>query len=379
MTIEQLIETYPYNVRRKVFMSLSRLLEKVEGDTDGAKINRVEKDMTRFTVKVWNKRATKAVNNAVNGITGSPTAKFTKKDEAKVFRAIEKAFKTIQDEVTPKIKRSTNTIFHTSQNKFEKQNNLKGSIFKFDWFQQPIENEMFGHSVLKIVPTEKAIEKVGEELAAIAVSFDVEATAIVDQMSKIHAVSIGDHFASNLKPTITNSIKRGVFDKGLNKVQAGEFLKKELRRKLGGKAFQTSVPPGIRAQGIKAVNAYHEGLSATNVTLTRNMANIQSLNDAGVTQAQFVAVIDNRTSQICQQMDGRIFELSQLNGYANQVMAAENVEDLKEFGKWQRDLSSFGLKAGEKLSDADTSARLARAGVLVPPLHMRCRSEIQIA
>lgn len=350
--LEQMIQQYPYNVRRKVFHSLSRLLEKVDGDNDGPKINRIEKDLTRFLVKVWNKRATKAVNNAVNGITGSATAKFTKKDEAKVFKAIEKVYNSIEKEVGPRIKRDTETIFATSQSMFIRQN----------------QNKL------------KSFEKQGEGEAAISgVSFDIEATAITNQMAKIHSISIGDHFPKTLKPTIANTIKRGVFDKGLNKAQAGEFLKKELSRKLGGKAFADSVPPGIRAQGINSVNAYHQALSATNVTLTRNLANIQAMNEAGVTRVQFVAVIDRTTSKICQQMDGRTFSIEQVNVYANKVMEAQSVEDLQEFGKWQRDLSGFGLKEGQKLDNADASARLAAAGVLVPPLHMSCRSEIQIA
>ena len=351
MNLEQIISSYPYNTRRKVFISLSRLLEKVEGDTEGAKINRIEKDLTRFTVKVWNKRATKAVNSAVNGIKGSPTARFTKKDEAKVFKAIEKAYNGIEKEVGPKIKRATGQIYKTSQKRFAAQNKKKL----------------------------KSVRKVGEDAAITGVAFDLETTAVVNQMSKLHAVSIGDHYPKTLKPTITNSIQRGVFEKGLNKAQAGEFLKKELSRKLGGKAFVESVPPGIRAQGINSVNAYHEGLSATNVTLTRNMSNIQLMNEGGVTQVEVVAVMDNRTSTICQQMDGRIFTIEQVNKYAKQVMEADSVADLQEFGKWQRDLSGFGLKEGQKLTDSDASARLAEAGVLVPPYHFRCRTELHIA
>jgi len=324
------------------------MLEKVEGDNDGAAINRIEKALTRFLVRVWNKRATRAVNNAVSSIEGNPNRPFTKQDETRVFKQIKRAYNNIEKQIGPRIERDTKKIFNLGKKNFEKQ-------FSSD--------------------LNKSVQKIGEE-TAIALGFEIGTEEFIVQMAALHKTSIGTHFPRTLQPQISKTINEAVFEKGLNKAQAGKFLQKELTRKLGGNAFMRSVPPSIREQGTKAINAYHKGLSATNVTLTRNGANIQSMQQAGITQVEFVAVIDNLTSQICSQMDGRIFELAQATRFMEQVMEAESVEDLKEFAPWRRNLKEFNLSAGQSLTDPGVQDRLAKAGVVVPPLHFRCRSEL---
>jgi hypothetical protein len=209
--------SYSYEIRHKIFTSLSGLLEKVQGDKDGNKINRIEKDYTRETVLIWNKRATTAVRNGVNSFAKTE-AIFTKSDEAKVFKAVEKAYNSIEKEVGPKILKATESIFNISQERFIKRNNLK--IEKQD----------------------------GDGIDF----FEFESSAIAAQMARIQTISIGDHFDKTLKPIVASSIEKAVFEKGLNKKQAGEFLKSELVRKLGGKAFLDSVPPGIRKQGLNS-------------------------------------------------------------------------------------------------------------------------------
>jgi len=338
----------PYLKRERIHAVLSEILEKVDGDNDGTTINRIEKTLTRFLVRVWNKRATRAINNAVNSIRGNPNKTFTKKDEARVFKEIEKAYNTIEKEIGPRILRDTKKIFNIGQKNFEKK------------FSSELN---------------KRVQKQGEE-TAIALGFEIGTEEFVVQMAALQATSIGTHFPRTLQPFIAKTINEAVFEKGLNKAQAGKFLQRELTRKLGGSAFIQSVPPSIRAQGINSINAYHQGLSATNVTLTRNGANIQSMQQGGITQVQFVAVIDNLTSQICSQMDGRVFTLEQSAGFMKGVMEAESVEDLKEFAPWRKDLGEFNLSAGQSLTDPDVQSRLAKAGVIVPPLHFRCRSEL---
>lgn len=339
----------PYVKREKLHLVISEILEKVEGDNDGNAINRIEKSLTRFLVRVWNKRATRAVKLAVNSIRGNPNKIFTKQDEARVFKSIEKAYKGIEKEIGPRIEKDTKKIFNIGQKRFETQ------------FSSKLEKSK--------------VQKQGEE-TAIALGFEIGTEEFIVQMAALHKTSIGTHFSRTLSPQISKTISEAVFEKGLNKAQAGKFLQKELTRKLGGRAFIESVPPSIREQGVKSINAYHKGLSATNVTLTRNAANIQSMQQAGITQVQFVAVIDNLTSVVCSEMDGRIFQLEQAANFIGRVMEAENVDDLKEFAPWRKDLKEFNLSAGQSLTDPKVQDRLAKAGVVVPPLHFRCRSEL---
>ena len=76
-------------------------------------------------------------------------------------------------------------------------------------------------------------------------------------------------------------------------------------------------------------------------------------------------------------MEGRVFTIEQGMKHQVGVLAAENVEALKKIAPFQRDLSSCGLKEGQKLNDVSTSEKLAKAGVIIQPLHGRSRSVIK--
>lgn len=340
----------PLQSRIKMHLVLSqaieRALNKVEGDNDGSKINRVEKAMTREMVKAHNDTATKANRRALKTFNTKSEKPFTKIDMNKIVRVLEKTFNGLEKKTRARIESDFDDIYKTAKVRFSKQNNVvvKSSIKK--------DNEL-----------------------AQGVSFDIIDTATIDQLAKLSSTAIGDHFPENLKPRVVSSITKNVLEKGMNKKRAGEFLKNELTRIVGGKAF-SATPASIQAQGLKSINAYYEGLSATNVTLARNFANITHSDEAGVTRLQFSAIIDNRTSQICSQMNGRIFTIEQAKAFRDKYLEVDNVAQVKSFATWRKDLSAIpGNSKGTDISSAD----LVKAGVSVPPLHFRCRSELILA
>lgn len=364
MSLSQLLKL-PYDERSKLFHSISEVVEKVEGDRDGEQINRIEKDLTRFLVRAHNARATEGVREAVNSITGPSDSPFSEEDEENVVQALEDAFDGIAEETIGRFNEDIDQIYRIGKVKFVEQfdaravrdTEQKAPFPKSENFQ-------------KMVRHVEKINELGE-----GIDFSSIDQAAIDNLTRLTQISIGDHFAKTLKPRVAASIQKNVFAKGLNKQEAGEFLQSELTRINGGNAFD-AVPPAIRRQGLNGVNAYYEGLSSTNVTLSRNFANISAMDEAEIQQLVFSAVVDRRTSNICLQMNGRIFTIEQARGFRDQVFNAEDVEDLKSFATWRKDLSEFGLSAGQQLNDPQTSARLARNGVIVPPLHFRCRSEL---
>lgn len=348
MNIDQLA-LLPFERRVQLHTVLSeaieRVLNKVEGDNDGEKINRMEKSLTRELVREHNKVATRANRRALRTFDNNSESPFTESDEQRLLRALERGFRGLSNKTENRIANDIEEIYKTAKVRFARQQNIIA----------------------------KNIRK-ADELAQ-GVNFGIIDEASITQLSKLTTTAIGDHFPTNLKPRVSQAIQRGVFDKGLNKAQAGEFLKKELTRINGGNAF-ASVPRSVQAQGLNSVNAYYEGLSATNVTTARNFANIEHMDEAGVTRIQFAAIIDNRTSEICQQMDGRIFTIEQAKDFRQQYLDAENVEQVKSFATWHKNLQSIpGNQSGSDISSQD----LAQAGVIVPPLHFRCRSELVLA
>ena len=343
-----------YADKVKLHRLLSQIIEKVEGDRDGAIIDRIEKSLTRFNVRIWNKTATKANNQAVRaGTRGSQTSKFTDRDLQKVLRALDKNFNTIEDRVRPRIKRDTEKIYKTNKKRFIPLAELR---------EPEVDEER-----------EKILRKAEGPL--LALSFGVEDAFIMDNLTRLHAVSIGNHFEKNLRPQLAKTIGEGVIDKGLNKAQAGKFLEKELTRKLGGRAFG-AVPAKIRAQGQDSVNAYFKGLSATNVNFARNFGQIQAMTEAGVDRYVISAVLDAVTSVICEQMDGREFSIEAGRKAMLQVLEAEDSEGLQQVAPWRKDLKEFDLGAGQKLTSSSSAKTLADAGLALPPYHFRCRSDV---
>jgi len=174
-------------------------------------------------------------------------------------------------------------------------------------------------------------------------------------------------------------IKEGVVDKGLNKVNAGKFLERQLTARLGGKAFLQSVPPSYAVRGASGVTSYHKMLSATHTNFARNFGQINAMAQAGVARYRIDATIDRLTSKICSQMDGRTFELTMAQEHMNQVLDAKDVDEIKGFAPWRKDLSQFNLKEGKKLDNVDAARVLTENGMSMPPYHGSCRTDVNPA
>jgi hypothetical protein len=89
--------------------------------------------------------------------------------------------------------------------------------------------------------------------------------------------------------------------------------------------------------------------------------------DAGFRNFVFTAINDDRTSDICSEMDGKTFSIA---GAVNVVerRAGGEEENLPEVSPW--------FSAGE--IDGRTNDELEAMGCLIPPLHANCRSSITL-
>ena len=152
-------------------------------------------------------------------------------------------------------------------------------------------------------------------------------------------------------------------EKGLNHQDASLLLEQELTKTLGGN-ISAALPASV-AQGQASTTAYFEMLNATNVTYARNFAHINLMNEGGIIRLVFDSILDRTTSQVCTQMNGKEFTIEQALIHQEKVLSAENVEALKVIAPFTRTIDT-------KASSAD----LAAAGVIVPPLHGKCRSEL---
>ena len=111
-----------------------------------------------------------------------------------------------------------------------------------------------------------------------------------------------------------------------------------------------NVPYWRMLANLAASRAYHYAL-------------LSSAQSRGIRGYRFVAVIDERTSAICREMNGREFWIAAMD----RAFDNDDPEAARVYLPWMDAADIQGR----------SSADLAAMGVLVPPLHPHCRSTIQ--
>lgn len=369
-------EKLPFEKKEAIFNILAAKIEKATDDNDGAKINRIEKSMVRAMVKNWHSTSTKAINKALKTFPADETKRFSQKDANKLLSSLEKSYSGVEDKTASRVLKDLEEIYRVSKEQFNRRFKLdramKLVIFKGVHFD-PLAKIVVPHNTI----AKSAVWDISEQMVEKAVKFGVNDSAAWENLGRLQNVAIGDHFPKTLKPVVAKKIQEAVIEKGMNRADAGIFLKQELTKTLGGN-ISGALPASI-STGQAATSAYFEGLAATNVTYARNFAQIQLMDEVGVLQVIFQAIIDNLTSEVCLQMDGRVFTVEQAKEHRQKVLEADDVESLKQVAPFTRSLEAFGTGAGRDLNSPDMQDALARAGVIVPPLHFRCRSELHPA
>jgi len=330
----QIKKAFSYQERLSIFNLLNDVIQKAVKNNN-AKIRKIENDLVNYIVGEWNKIATKAINKvlSVNDL-GAKSKPYTNKDLDRTMFILDSRFKDFDKKVDKRVKKDMEKIY----------------VLNLDSFSSKVKSQ-------KVVK----------------VKLDKTDKGIIDDVTRLENIAIGDHYPKNLKPSVSKIIKESVVDKGLNKAQAGEFLKNNLTKKLGG---NLAVPPSVKAQGQKAINAYFKNLSATNVTMAQNYGQLNYMHQAGIKSYIWRSVIDKVTSTICLQMNGRVFEVSQAMTHMNKILESDSVESLKEIAPFKRNLSEFKLRQGQKLNDAKVSESLIKAGVSMPPIHLSCYDSV---
>jgi len=344
------VTTEQFHKLEESFKVISEYLYKATGDSDGRIINDLEKGMVRFVMREWNNTATKSIELALQQLDFRSNKPMTKTEAKNINIIIEKTFKPIERKVSNRLLQDITQIY---------KSNKRQSINKFGF--RAIRKQEDDSDITPIV----------------GISFNVSDRRTTKELARLHNIAIGDHYPQSAKPQvikILNEARR----QGLNKRETGIFLERELSRKLGG--FLQTVPKSIKILGQRAQSNYFEGLAATTVTRARGFSDLNLMNEAGIERYVWRSIIDNRTSKICLQMDGRIFEIKTGMSQMNKILSMKSSDQLKKEFPWRRDLSEFGLGAGEKLSSREVSDKLAASGVLVVvPAHSLCRSSIEPA
>jgi SPP1 gp7 family putative phage head morphogenesis protein len=110
--------------------------------------------------------------------------------------------------------------------------------------------------------------------------------------------------------------------------------------------------------------AYFEGLAEHTTYRVNELGKINGYEKAGVEYYEIKAIMDDRTSDICREMDGVIFPVSEALSFRDQVLKLKSPEDIKSFAPWQ---------SASKVLEYKLTGNFP-TGMAIPPYHWRCRT-----
>ncbi len=161
---------------------------------------------------------------------------------------------------------------------------------------------------------------------------------------------IGNYYKRNVSDLIAGIVEDGL-QLGLGRADVGKELKDFF-----------DAYPGLSAKP----DVYWRGVAANGMNRSRNFGMVQGWQDVGVQYLKFHAVMDERTSAVCREMNGRIFPVSVAADQRDRLLAVSNPEDVKQIMPWPKVEEIQGL----------TTEQINAKNIAMPPLHFHCRSTV---
>jgi len=158
-----------------------------------------------------------------------------------------------------------------------------------------------------------------------------------------------------------------------------------------------SVKDTIKQDAERAAESYSRILASIHANTVRTVANLVAFDTQGTRNFRFEAVLDERTSEVCRFMHGRVFSVPAALSAFEAAVAGGSLEELAASHPWahvsgNRIFVRTGGNAKEVATVEEAGAgtagkigrysteysdeELAALGVAVPPLHPHCRSTI---
>lgn len=174
---------------------------------------------------------------------------------------------------------------------------------------------------------------------------------------------IGRLWTEHLSQTITATITREALVAGLGREAVGRIVR----------GVVTGTVPGVRVPGTWAgsTEQYFTSLAGTVRNQASNYGVLTTFVEGGVERYRIVAVLDKRTSAICNFMHGRTFSVRSGARLAVDRLDADSPEAVKNVSPWRSAASAENIAGGK-----DPEGALEQAGMALPPYHGSCRTSI---
>jgi SPP1 gp7 family putative phage head morphogenesis protein len=228
--------------------------------------------------------------------------------------------------------------------------------------------------------------------AGVTASFDAQHPGIANNILRSQSIYVTDEYKRH--STAFSSTARKIVADGLQSGLRAEYITEDLVK-------------AATLAGIDKPKSYWGIYSYATMNRARTNTQLVTFKEAGFTHYRFVAVMDERTTDICRALHGKVWEVSVALQKFNQVdMASGYTHDaVKDILPWVRnrpladgttemyvkylDGSEFqvgviGRSGVGNIDDAGdyvklaSSASLASAGIMMPPLHGFCRSTVEV-
>lgn len=248
---------------------------------------------------------------------------------------------------------------------------------------------------------------------AIKKTLDVSAKDVIDStrnhLRRTHKLTIGAEWNAvdkRIAKHITGSVGNFVTDEYGRRVdsfgeEARTIVDAAVEQGLGREEVSKQLQQAAKGKISGRSPFYWDVIAGSFVGRGRSYAQMSGYAEAGVESYQIVAMMDERTSQICRALDGKIFSVAGALSAFEQQEAVEKPEDIKKVAPWARvardketgkeiiyvehttgrravamvERSGVGARddAGE-FSRMRSPAELQRLGLGFPPYHGLCRT-----
>jgi SPP1 gp7 family putative phage head morphogenesis protein len=172
---------------------------------------------------------------------------------------------------------------------------------------------------------------------------------------------IGQFYDDHLSTRIADIGYQVTVQSGFGRVEAGrtmrDVLREEFRLKGGPSTYESTIPARFAGN----VDNYSRIVSSNTVQRSRIYSDISSMRDAGIEKYRYSAVMDARTSEICQELNGKVFLVRNGVKLMNEVSMVSEPGEFKAVHPW---LSIDEAQAADSNS------------IVLPPAHGMCRSTI---
>lgn len=187
-----------------------------------------------------------------------------------------------------------------------------------------------------------------QTIAGTAASFSLVDERSMDWIRKNTMYWVGQHYDEHLSEGIAK-IGEAVLKDGMDRATAAAFFQKNL-----GKTFKRS-------------RVYWDLLSNHVVNRTREFGRVGAYQTAKIKYLKIRAIMDHRTSLICQELNGKIIPVSHAIKTRDAIINAKDPESVKEISPWHSDKEVRQKYIGMNPKDYPDHFGL-------PPYHGRCRT-----